>query len=97
MALTCPGAVLMLLLPVHLALMLFEGLVLSLLRLDRRYLSKIYLPALAAPFSRMRQLRNARRAIMMRRRVAAADFFSAFVCMPHKLRMLLRHGLPRMS
>ena len=97
MALTCPGAVLMLLLPVHLALMLFEGLVLSLLRLDRRYLSKIYLPALAAPFSRMGQLRSARRAIMMRRRVAAADFFSAFVCMPHKLRMLLRHGLPRMS
>lgn len=96
MAMTCPGPVLPLLLPLHLGLLLLEGAALSLLRLDLKYLSEIYLPALAAAFSRRGALVDCRRGIMLRRRAAAADFFSAFVLMPHKLRMLLRHGLPLM-
>lgn len=97
MAMTCPWPVLLALLPAHLVILLLEGALLSLLRLDRRYLSDIYLPALLAPFSRIGPLRETRRAIMRRRRVATADFFSAFVPVPHKLRMLLRHGLPKLS
>lgn len=97
MALTCPGAILMFLLPAHLALMLFEGALLSLLRFDRRYLKDIYLPALAAPFRMSGPLRTGRQAIMLGRRASATDFFSAFVFMPHKLRMLLRHGLPQLA
>jgi Predicted glycosyltransferases len=96
MAMTCPAAVLPLLLPLHLLLLLLEGAALTLLRLDGRYLSEIYLPALAATLSRRRVLIDYRRRIRQRRRAAATDFFSAFVLMPHKLRMLLRHGLPRM-
>jgi GT2 family glycosyltransferase len=97
MAMTCPAAVLALLLPAHLALLLLEGALLSLLRLDRRYLSEIYLPAFAAPFLQAGRWRAARRAIMRGRRAAATDFFSAFVFVPHKLRMLLRHGLPALE
>lgn len=97
MAMIFPWPVLLPLLPLHLAILLLEGALMSLLRLDRRYLSDIYLPALAAPFSRIGPLRDARRAIMRRRRVAMTDFFSAFVLVPQKLRMLWRHGLPRLK
>jgi len=97
MVMTCPWPALLVLLPLHLAVLLLEGALLSLLRLDRHYLSDIYLPALAVPFSRIGPLCEARRAIMRRRRVATTDFFSAFVLVPHKLRMLLRHGLPQLS
>lgn len=96
MAMTCPWPALIVLLPLHLAILLIEGALLSLLRLDRRYLTEIYLPALAAPFAKLSQVRDGRRAIMRRRRAAATDFLSAFVPLPHKLRMLLRHGLPRL-
>lgn len=96
MAMTCPWPALIVLLPLHMATLLAEGVLLSLLRLDRRYLTEIYLPALAAPFSSFGLLRDGRRAIMRRRRLAATDFLSAFVPVPYKLRMLLRHGLPRL-
>lgn len=96
MAMACSWPALIVLLPLHLAILLIEGALLTLLRLDWRYLTEIYLPALAAPFSKLSQVREGRRAIMRRRRVAATDFFSAFVFVPHKLRMLLRHGLPRL-
>ncbi len=97
MAMACPGPALIFLLPLHLAVLLVEGALLSLLRFDRRYLTEIYLPAVAAPFSRLGPLRDGRRAIMQRRRPAATDFFSAFVLVPHKLSMLLRHGLPTLK
>jgi len=96
MAMTCPWPALIVLVPLHLAILLIEGILLSLLRLDRRYLTEIYLPALAAPFSKLGLVREGRCGIMRRRRAVATDFFSAFVPVPHKLRMLLRHGLPRL-
>jgi len=94
MAMTCPWPALIALLPLHLAILLIEGTLLSLLRLDRHYLVVIYLPALAAPFSSFRAIVDARRAIMRGRRITATDFFSVFVATPRKLRMLWRHGLP---
>ena len=95
LAAICPAPLVTLWLPLHLALLLLEGAVLSLLNLDTRYLLKIYLPAVAALFQCHRQLRSSRQKIKLTRCLSRADFFAAFVPVPHKLRMLTRHGLPR--
>lgn len=95
MAMTVPTPWLQLLLPVHLVLLLAEGAALSLLKRDGRYLRRIYLPVFAALLRERRRLRTGRAAIMSKRRLASADFCSAFDWMPYKLRMLMRHGLPK--
>jgi len=95
LAMTCPAPFILLLLPIHLAMLLAEGVLLSLLRLDVSYLARIYLPVFVALLQRQREIRAERRNAMASRRIPRADFLAAFDWLPYKLRMLLRHGLPR--
>jgi GT2 family glycosyltransferase len=97
MALTYPFPFMQIVQPLHLVLLLLEGVALSLLRLEGRFLWEIYLPVLAALWQRRRELRAERVAVQDSRRLTNAEFFASFVWLPHKLRMLLRHGLPEMK
>jgi GT2 family glycosyltransferase len=97
MAVTCPAPAVLILLPLHLLLLLAEGAVLSLLKLSLRPLAGIYLPVFATLLRQRRRILALRRSIMTDRRAAATDFFAVFDPMPWKLRMLLRHGLPRLD
>lgn len=97
LATTCPAPFMQLLLPLHLLLLLAEGTLLSLLRLDRGYLARIYLPVFAALLRRQREIRAERRMAMASRRIPRADFLGVVDWLPYKLRMLLRHGLPRVG
>ncbi|MDR3371648.1 glycosyltransferase [Rhodoferax sp.] len=94
MMITFPAPLAMLLVPLHLVLLLLEGAALSLLHLNGSYLQRIYLPVLSALWRHSRELRANRFSAQNSRRITSADFFSAFDCYPHKLRMLWRHGLP---
>jgi hypothetical protein len=86
-----------LMLPWHLTLLLIEGTLLSLLKANAAYLRHIYFPVLAALVLEFEQVRSVRAAIQLRRRLSGTDFFSAFDWFPHKLRMLSRHGLPKLT
>lgn len=97
LATTCPAPFMQLLLPLHLLLLLVEGALLSLLRLDAGYLSRIYLPVFAELVQRRHEIHTERRAAMASRRIPRADFLAVVDWLPYKLRMLLRHGLPRVS
>lgn len=97
MTMTCPSPVVQLLLPLHVLVLLLEGAALSLLKWDRAYITKIYLPALRTLLRQRGRLLEGRRACMAQRKLGVVRFFSTFVAMPHKLRMLLRHGLPQLS
>lgn len=97
MAMTYPSPFLQVMLPLHLVLLLFEGALLSVLKGRRAYLSEIYLPVYSALYRNRKQLHATRAVIMRQRRLASADFFAVFDRLPHKLRMLFRHGLPRVS
>lgn len=97
LATTCPAPYVLLLLPLHLLLLLVEGALLSLLKLEPAYLGKIYLPVFAALLRRRGELRTVRRATMASRRIRGADFYAVFDPLPYKLRMLLRHGLPQVG
>lgn len=93
---TYPAPFMQLLLPLHLSLLLVEGTLLSLLRLDPAYLAQIYLPVFKALLLRHRELLAERRIAMTSRCVRSSDIFAVCDPLPYKLRMLLRHGLPRM-
>ena len=96
MVTTYPAPFMQLLLPLHLALLLIEGMLLSLLRLDPAYLTRIYPPVFVALVAQYAQLCAERRRTMASRCLATAKFFAVFDPLPYKLRMLIRHGLPRM-
>lgn len=97
MAIAYPAPFMQIMLPLHLTLLLIEGTLLSLLRLDPAYMKTIYLPVFAGLTTRYAQLRAERRRAMMSRRLARAEFFTVFDLLPYKLRMVMRHGLPRVS
>jgi len=97
MVMTYPPPIMQLWLPVHLVLLLVEGVLLTILRGQPTYLSEIYLPVFQALFQNRRLLLKQRKAIMQRRKIGLCDFLSVFTLMPHKLSMLFRHGLPQVK
>lgn len=97
MAVTFPGLWMALVLPLHLLILLIEGVLLSVLQGRLAYLRTIYLPAVTALFQHKAKIRQLRDHAMARSRITASGFFAHVDWMPYKLRMLCRHGLPRLS
>ena len=104
MVMTYPAPFMQMVLPIHLALLFLEGGLLSILRARFAYLKEVYWPVFIALFHLRKTLCANRTVIMQTRYLAGAaqqapmrcaDFFDVFDLMPYKLRMLLRHGLPR--
>jgi GT2 family glycosyltransferase len=97
MAMTYPTPFMQVLLSIHLVFLLAEGGLLSILRGRWAYLKEIYFPVFVALYRQSKALRAGRAAIRKTRRLASADFFAVFDWLPHKLRMLCRHGLPEVK
>lgn len=89
-----PVPLLSLLLPMHLVLLHIEGFVLALMNSDRLLWSAIYVPLLPQLWIHRLQLCAERRSAQLRRRTSLLRWLGGFVCMPWKLVMLARHGLP---
>lgn len=94
LAMTCPAPFMQMILPLHLVLLLIEGVLLTILNGRVAFLRDIYLPVFAALYHQSRALHARRAVIMKNRRLAVADFFEVFDLLPYKLRMLARHGVP---
>lgn len=97
MALSCPSPFMQLLLPIHLVLLVLEGVLLAMIKGRIDYLIKIYLPVFAALYRQCEVLRHTRRFIMGSRSLSSHDFLMFFDFMPYKLRMLIKHGLPHLA
>jgi hypothetical protein len=67
---------------------------LSLIKRDGALGRKIYWACVTGLWRERSRLRLLRAAVQARRHISAGRFFSVFAPMPHKLRMLLRHGIP---
>jgi GT2 family glycosyltransferase len=94
LALVFPSPWVWLVLPLHLVLLALEGLVLAVLKREHRIWREIYRLGIAGVICERRMLRRRRREIQQNRRANGKQFFSPFVLVPHKLRMLLRYGMP---
>jgi hypothetical protein len=97
MALVFPSPFLQLILPLHFVLLLAEGFVLCLLRRDWKIFSSIYIASIKSQWLARDILRTSRKGIQARRGTSVRQFFSVFQCLPHKLELLVKHGIPNIN
>ena len=94
MVICTPTFIVWLLLALHLTMLMTEGVVVATIRLDRKVWKEIYGPAIRfaciAPFA----LGKRRHQVQAERRITVWNYLRSFVLLPHKLRLLLRHGVP---
>ncbi len=89
-----PAALLIVVLPIHLTLLVLEGLLLSLFKRDFDPWRRIYWPALRGIWQKRSVLCDARAQAQRRRTSTLSNLLKVFTVLPYKLKMLLRHGLP---
>ena len=82
------------LLAVHVALLTLEGIILTLLKRDRRIWRDIYGRTLAWLIHEFGALRNRRREVQNVRRISLRAYWRGFVWAPRKLSLLRWHGVP---
>ena len=97
MVVSYPLSMLALVLPVHLLLLLAEGLLLSAVKWERECFTRIYAPVFAAVFQQRKRLHQIRRTTQNGRRISLRTWLSAMTPWPYKLGMLIKHGLPTVS
>jgi GT2 family glycosyltransferase len=89
-----PSPLFELIFPLHVLLLLLEGAALSLLKRSTRFLREIYLPCLASLWKRRKELSTLRAAAQSQRSCSLEELLSAHTLMPHKLKMLMKYGMP---
>ena len=97
MAMTFPAPAVCLLLPLHVLMLLLEGIALSVIKWDKSLLRSIYWHAVTSCFAQRTYLWQSRCELQSQRVISNREFFSRYRFIPHKLIMLLRHGLPRLD
>ncbi len=94
MCLTYPAPFFQLLFPLHLMLLLLEGTLLAAVKRDAGLFHKVYLGCLISLWKNRRKLASMRHQAQGGRFCGRAEFFSVFDWIPHKIRLLFRHGIP---
>jgi GT2 family glycosyltransferase len=94
MLLCYPGLLACFLIPLHLVLFTIEGMILTAVKRDPHIWSGIYRSSLKALWARRRELALLRNEIQEKRTVSSRSYYAVHSIVPHKLTMLLRHGLP---
>jgi GT2 family glycosyltransferase len=96
-ALTCPTPWVQLILPLHVLVLMFEGLSVSLLKRSWKPGREIYLVCLISIWKQLGETLSKRRRIQSTRKVSIFKFLATHTWWPHKLKLLFRHGVPRIQ
>lgn len=96
MVITYPLVHLLFVFPLHLLLIVLEGLVVSALKRDACVWRIIYAPVFPALWHERFRLFHLRRDIQRARNITVKEWLSAFAVTPYKIVMLIRHGLPEL-
>ena len=83
--------------PLHFLLLIAEGLLLSLVKRDLSLWREIYWNTFACAWRERARILAARGEAQAARRAGTRAFFSTHTFLPHKLRLLLRHGVPTLD
>lgn len=94
MMLCYPWPLLLVILPLHIILLLAEGMALALIKRNPQIFTRIYLNALTSLWQYRHILRTQRRILQKSRTTGVISFFSTYTLLPHKLRLLLKYGVP---
>lgn len=92
-----PSPAIYLLFPIHIFLLITEGMLLTLIKKDLRIWSEIYCSCMKSLWKERKCLLSMRSEIQSQSRISCRGFFSVFTFLPHKLRMLLKYGLPKLD
>jgi len=92
-----PGPILLFILPVHACLLLIEGLIMSIHMRTSRPLREIYYVAIRETITKRNLLQRERRKIKTETHLPLLQWRHLFTLLPQKLKLLLRHGLPKIS
>ncbi len=82
------------LIPLHLLLLTFEGLLLTAIKKDKRIWSQVYWFCLKEIWGKRVLWMEQRRKVQATRVCSTYTFLETFTLLPHKMRMLSIHGLP---
>ncbi|MES9903793.1 MAG: glycosyltransferase [Sedimenticola sp.] len=97
MLLCLPSIMLAAILPIHLVLLLFEGILLSIIKRDKEIWSSIYSYTFESMWVERKRLLRERKRIQNRRSIRYREILSIFIWYPYKLKMLVAHGLPNLQ
>jgi len=97
MAMIYPAPLFQLIFPLHLAMLMLEGILLALVKREMSLFDDIYLACIKALWRERGRVFRLRREAQSKRGVGLRNFVAVFRLMPHKLRMLFRHGLPQLK
>lgn len=97
MVLCYPTPWLHLFLPVHILILLLEGMAIALVKRELDLFINIYLTSVIALWKWRTELNQQRLRIQRSHILARCNFFRKFDWRPYKLRMLLKHGLPEIA
>ncbi len=89
-----PTILLSIILPLHLILLIVEGIALSLVKKDPQIFRKIYVSCLRSLWLQRRRIINLRRIIQKQSIIPLRQLLSCHTCVPYKLNMLMKYGLP---
>lgn len=92
-----PSLLLYFLAPLHMLALYAEGLAVALLKRDAATWRRVYAPVLPAVWHVRAQLIALRKMSQRQRTVSLGAWLAGFVAMPYKVRMLARHGMPRVE
>jgi GT2 family glycosyltransferase len=92
--LTYPPLLFYVIFPLHILLLIFEGVALSAVKKDPSLWRSIYWQCLKSQWCNRHLLYRMRQRIQSRRRISTLKFLAPFVFVHQKLRMLIKHGLP---
>ncbi len=92
-----PSPLLFAVFPLHISWLLMEGLILSLVKKDRHIWENIYKRALKEIWQNRKLLIFERARLQKDRKSSVRLFLQNFVIYPHKIKMLVSHGLPTLK
>lgn len=92
-----PLTTLLFILPLHLTLLTIEGIVLSLLSFNLKIFLEIYANVFKEIIKQRRNLIEKRKSIQNNRKIDSREYFRVYKLFPHKITLLLKHGLPSIT
>jgi len=92
-----PTAAMWVLLAMHLASLLLEGIVISMVRLNMRIFIEVYANTLRSLVRERKRLSLLRRRVQNQRTASIFAYLRSFSWLPYKLVMLFRFGIPRIT
>ncbi|WP_163336857.1 glycosyltransferase family 2 protein [Desulfopila sp. IMCC35008] len=94
MVLSYPTIALIVILPIHILFLMFEGLLLSIIKKDIKIFWLIYWNCVKCIWSEKGRLIKRRKLIHRISNINAKEFFRPFSMFPYKLHMIIRFGIP---